>query len=403
MALEYMKIILQDVWKSVTITWESFIDVCNSHVGMLEDKIFDGPADETRAPELWANSSMWLKVERLVSIHSAVVKETQANLRELTNELATEDNWLEASIGDMERLTSLVQEDLVKPTTSLTDLMYKSVEIRDSRHSLQLNTSLWRLSWVTFIFLPLTFMVGFFGMNVDTFSGDPSIKWYFVAAVPLMVCVLLFWFFIKHFLARRRQTPYQRGIYEDLFHELATRYPSLWSRNGPRDFIKPKSFIDRLKWRLVLTWNSPGKTIKAGSTNGSSEYDELSTWSRCKRKLTRRWTSQIRNIDQAAQDESTNSLEEGVTNEKGTSSDDSVNAVELLALPALQASKKDPSSMLEVPQQPSFLKRQGSVSPQRKSVERPGSAGSSGTRNSGVIVEEEKTSWLRELAQKGSQ
>lgn len=47
--------------------------------------------------------------------------------------------------------------------------MYKSVSIRDARKSVELNTSLWRLSWITFILLPLTFLVGAFGMNVDTF------------------------------------------------------------------------------------------------------------------------------------------------------------------------------------------------------------------------------------------
>jgi Mg2+ and Co2+ transporter CorA len=43
--------------------------------------------------------------------------------------------------------------------------------------SLSLNESLWRLSWITFIFLPLTFLSGFFGMNVDWFSNDPSASW----------------------------------------------------------------------------------------------------------------------------------------------------------------------------------------------------------------------------------
>lgn len=55
--------------------------------------------------------------------------------------------------------------------------MYKSVAIRDTRVSLELNHSLWRLSWVTFIFLPLTFLCGFFGMNVDWFTDNPSAKW----------------------------------------------------------------------------------------------------------------------------------------------------------------------------------------------------------------------------------
>ena len=80
-----MKIVLQDVWKSITQNWEDFLDVCNSHISVLEDNIYKQPADESRAPELWTNSSMWLKVERLISIHVAVVKEIQLNLRELTD------------------------------------------------------------------------------------------------------------------------------------------------------------------------------------------------------------------------------------------------------------------------------------------------------------------------------
>lgn len=84
--------------------------------------------------------------------------------------------------------------------------MYKSVAIRDSRQSLQLGTSMWRLvlrdqslvhslattnpyhrlSWITFIFLPLTFITGVFGMNVDIFKENPRVKWYFITAVPFV-------------------------------------------------------------------------------------------------------------------------------------------------------------------------------------------------------------------------
>lgn len=79
--------------------------------------------------------------------------------------------------------------------------MYKSVAIRDARQSLELNASLWRLSWITFIFLPLTFLSGFFGMNVHLFGSDPlpSIRWYFVAAVALLLLVMGFWFTFKTF------------------------------------------------------------------------------------------------------------------------------------------------------------------------------------------------------------
>ena len=191
MALECMKIILSDIWKSVADNWEDLLNVCETHISILEEKIYDGPADESRAPELWTNSNVWLKVERLVGVHVALVREMQTNLKELTGD--PDDIWLETASDDMKRLTERyvvpsshhhfkcfigicktletgvasdeskhifkillimisicrVQDDLVKPTTNLTDLMYKSVEIRDSRHSLQLNTSMWRLSYVS--------------------------------------------------------------------------------------------------------------------------------------------------------------------------------------------------------------------------------------------------------------
>ena len=64
--------------------------------------------------------------------------------------------------------------------------MYKSVGIRDARQSLELNTSLWRLSWITFIFLPLTFLAGIFGMNVEELRSNPHVKWYFIVAAPVV-------------------------------------------------------------------------------------------------------------------------------------------------------------------------------------------------------------------------
>ncbi len=93
---------------------------------------------------------MWLKVERLVAIHVAVVKEMQTNLREFLSESEVEDDWLETSPADMEKIRELAQEDLKEPTVNVADLMCKSVGIRDSRHGLQLNTTMRRLRYVTF-------------------------------------------------------------------------------------------------------------------------------------------------------------------------------------------------------------------------------------------------------------
>ncbi len=88
-----------------------------------EDKIYEQPADESRAPELWTNSSVWLKVEKLMFLHVDVMKDMMSSLGELTENDETESNWLADSPSDFERLSNLLQEDLVKPTASLADLV----------------------------------------------------------------------------------------------------------------------------------------------------------------------------------------------------------------------------------------------------------------------------------------
>lgn len=234
-------------------------------------------------------------------------------------------------------------------------------------------------------------------MNVDIFQstpGYPSIRYYFASAVPMMVLTLLGWYVIKHFLARRRQTPYQRGIYEHLFFQLAIAYPTLWSRSGPNEQVEPKNTLDRLRWRLVTRWNDPAKTVRAGTGDEDAEYDDLGAWSRFKRTLTRRWTSQIR-IPDTGIGSSTTTLEEG--------GGDPISHVEHkepeeAARFMLTSATGDLSGgMLEVPTAPvaasTFMRRQTIVS-------RPSSAGSksgsSPNRNSGIMVEEEPSTWLRD-------
>lgn len=58
LALECMKIVLQDVWKSVTENWESFLDISDTHVSILEDKIYEYVLSES-IPPFGANPEHW--------------------------------------------------------------------------------------------------------------------------------------------------------------------------------------------------------------------------------------------------------------------------------------------------------------------------------------------------------
>ena len=174
--------------------WGEFIISMHKQITSIEEKIYNNPADDAQSATLWSISKQTLQAQRLLGSHIQLLQRVQDRLAFLvTFDPQQSPDWLRQQIDEYQRLSSEIDGKLKQPIAHVIDLMYKSVSIRDARQSLELNTSLWRLSWITFIFLPLTFLVGFFGMNVDTFRGDPSLKWYFIAAVPLMVLVLLAW------------------------------------------------------------------------------------------------------------------------------------------------------------------------------------------------------------------
>ncbi|KAF3045081.1 Guanine nucleotide exchange factor lte1 [Didymella heteroderae] len=292
LAIECMDYVLKDIFQGLAYNWTRFLAACETHVGILEDKIYDNPADESRDQELWSNSALWNKVERLIWKHRDMVDDMRNYLHELASGGPKEDEeWLGDTPSQLERLTNQCERDIINPTKDLAELMYKSVGIRDARHSLQLGLSMWRLSWITFIFLPLTFMCGFFGMNVDTFEGNPSIKWFFITSIPVLATVLILWYGVKHSLSTQRQNPLRRGVYEALYHDLATDYPHLWTRRGPRDNITMVGAFALIKWRLVRRWFGSEKLQKRGEYNPA--IDEFGTWSRIKQFLVRKWLPQL--------------------------------------------------------------------------------------------------------------
>jgi hypothetical protein len=293
LTIECMDYILKDVFQALAYNWSRFLAACETHVGILEDKIYDNPADESRDQELWGNSALWLKVERLIWKHRDMVDDMRKYLHELASGDPKEgEEWLGNTPSELERLTNQCERDIINPTKELADLMYKSVGIRDARLSLQLGLSMWRLSWITFIFLPLTFMCGFFGMNVDTFEENPSIKWFFITSVPVLLTVLILWYGVKHSLSTQRQNPLRRGVYETLYQDLATSYPHLWTRRGPRSDLTMAGTFGSMKWHLVTRWFGSEKLQKKGAYNPA--VDEFGSWSRIKQNLVRRWLPELR-------------------------------------------------------------------------------------------------------------
>lgn len=128
--------------------------------------VYDNPTDESKATELWKTSAAWMTMGRLMHTQRNVAQAMWSHFEELAPTTVEE---LSCNFDDVpaayEKVFDGWERNVVKRTDALSELMYRTVGFRDSRDSLQFGVSMWRLSWITFIFLPLTFSVGVFGMS----------------------------------------------------------------------------------------------------------------------------------------------------------------------------------------------------------------------------------------------
>ena len=149
-----------------------------------------------------------------------------------------------------------------------------------------------------------------------------------------------------------------------------------------------------MKWRLILYWNSANKTIQAGKPSREVDYDEVGAWYFCKRALTRKWTSQIRGTEDIELSGPVASVEGPPGNETRS---DIGEITEPFALPGPGHPELLPGGAAKVAVAQTPWLQRVSISSDGANMEGPGSIGSSTDRNSGVMVEEERLTWLQEL------
>ncbi|KAF4929095.1 putative ankyrin repeat protein [Colletotrichum viniferum] len=83
-------------------------------------------------------------------------------------------------------------------TRDLIQMEFNLVSINEARQSVKMAASLKRLSWITFIFLPLTFIATSFGMNIDILSDDPPWYWYLPFAGVTILLTSAVWLIFKY-------------------------------------------------------------------------------------------------------------------------------------------------------------------------------------------------------------
>ncbi len=125
----------------------------------------------------------------------AVIKRYYEQLFEVCETLGTEE-WLSSAQTELEKIKEKVKR-LREDSMYLRDYMSQVREAYQQSLDLSLNATMKFLSAVTLIFSPLTFLVGWYGMNFEI----PEAKLAFGYAIPIVLSVVIIgvsvWLFKK--------------------------------------------------------------------------------------------------------------------------------------------------------------------------------------------------------------
>lgn len=172
-SIDTIKSVIENVFESLAQDLDRKIDSHVARCGRLDRLVHGESEKDDITMKLWSCSKQNQGVRKTID---STIYLMQDICRHFSKKGLGEE-FLSRQLTKLRDFASDVEEDLRKPIVDMIDLVYKSISINDARRSMELNSSLWRLSWVTFIFLPLTFLVGFFGMNVDVFASNPAVQW----------------------------------------------------------------------------------------------------------------------------------------------------------------------------------------------------------------------------------
>ncbi|CAG7915948.1 unnamed protein product [Penicillium olsonii] len=191
---------LEDEWNSICRAAEDHLSTMRSETFRSNGRSIGLISDHLRDAQTWTDFKKLLQVQ--LSILRSLSRDfDQRNGQVLQEGSGTWGNDLKPKfMSDLANTETRITEKflaLKETSGELIELEFNLTSIAEAQKSTTMNRSMKRLSWITFIFLPLMFIASLFGMNIDILESNPAWWLYLPFAAGTIILTLSIWILFK--------------------------------------------------------------------------------------------------------------------------------------------------------------------------------------------------------------
>ncbi|PLB43650.1 ankyrin [Aspergillus steynii IBT 23096] len=177
--------------------WMTYCQDARRHLAQLRShQLTARGKDELLIDTVAENMLRWTRIQGTLAEQLNQAREFVSQYQRFS-ETRQFSEQINRTIDSLEREVSNQIDKLEQTFRDLLQIEFAWTSINEAHRSTSLATSMKRLSWITFIFLPLTFASSLFGMNVDILADNPSWRWYPLVGGTLLLLTVATWLVSK--------------------------------------------------------------------------------------------------------------------------------------------------------------------------------------------------------------
>ncbi|KAE8131502.1 ankyrin repeat-containing domain protein [Aspergillus pseudotamarii] len=183
--LELIELFMQ-TWKDDWITF------CRDERRNLGHLLAAAGKDDFLIDAIAGNMQRWTQMQWMLEDQLNQAKEFVAQYQTFTESRQLSE-YMGKIITTFEHDVSCQIDKMEQGIRDLLQVEFAWVSINEAHRSTSLAASMKRISWITFIFLPLMFASSLLGMNVDILKDDPRWWWFLIIGGSLTFLTVFTW------------------------------------------------------------------------------------------------------------------------------------------------------------------------------------------------------------------